>query len=117
MSIKVILLKSNDYVIADVKELSVEEKSVGYLLTKPYVMTLKYADVLFSEVTSNGNNVAVKFDQYIPFTDQKEILIPCDWVVTMVDPVRQIRETYEETTNANNKDSGTNKQSDTDQSD
>jgi hypothetical protein len=117
MSIKVLLLKSNDYVIADVKELSVEEKTVGYLLSKPFIMSLKYAEVLFNEVTSNGNNVAVKFDQYIPFTDQKEIPIPCDWVVTIVDPVRQIRETYEETINANSKNSSIDEQSDTDNSD
>ncbi|NBV27495.1 hypothetical protein EBS02_00515 [bacterium] len=112
MTVKLLLLKSNDDVIADVHELSVEEKTVGYLLKKPYIVKIKTAEVLFENTTSNGNNVAVTFYPYMPLSDQKEIPIPSDWVVTIVEPINQVKEMYEEKINQQSQTSNFNESTD-----
>ena len=117
MTVKLMLLKSGEDVISDVQELSVEDRTVGYLLQKPYVVKIKTAEVLFENTTSNGNNVAITFYPYMPLSDEKNIPIPCDWVVTMVDPIKQVKEMYEEKINDFSKNSNTDEHSDSDQSD
>ena len=39
MTVKLLLLKSNEDVIADVKELTIEERVIGYQLKNPYRVT------------------------------------------------------------------------------
>ena len=122
MTVKLILLKSGEDIISDVQEMIVgdseeDQRVIGYLLKKPYIVKIKTAEVLFENTTSNGNNVAVTFYPYMPLSDEKNIRIPCDWVVTMVEPVKQVKEMYEERINELSKDTGNDEQSDSDQSD
>ena len=112
MTIKLLLLKSGEDLISDVKEFSVEDRTVGYLLDTPYIVKILDGDVTEETENSLAKEVSVTFYPYIPLSDQKEILIPSDWVVTIVDPVRQVREMYEERINAkikNGKQSNDNK--------
>lgn len=94
MSVKLLLLKSGEDVIADVKELSVEERTVGYLLNTPYIAKITDGDVTGESVNNVSKQVSVTFYPYIPLSEQKEIPIPSDWVVTIVEPVNQVKEMY-----------------------
>ena len=94
MTVKLLLLKSGEDIIADVKELLVEEKNVGYLLNTPYIAKIVDGDVTDENQTKIAKKVSVTFYPYIPLTDQKEIPIPLDWVVTIVEPVGQLKEMY-----------------------
>ena len=94
MSVKLLLLKSGEDVIADVKELSVEERTVGYLLNTPYIAKITDGDVTGESVNNVSKQVSVTFYHYIPLSEQKEIPIPSDWVVTIVEPVNQVKEMY-----------------------
>lgn len=108
MTVKLLILKSGEDVIAEVNELLLEGKKVGYLLTNPYIVKIKTADIIFDQ--TNKNNVAVTFYPYIPLSDEKDIPIPLDWVITIVEPVKQVKELYEKRGNEKHKTSGSDEQ-------
>ncbi len=102
MTVKLLLLKSNEDVIADVKELTIEERVIGYQLKNPYRVTLNKAEVLFEQTTTSKKNVGITFFPWMPLSHDKEIPIPSDWLVTMVEPVKQLKESYEDKMNDQN---------------
>lgn len=101
MSIKLIVLKSGEDVIADIQELRERDDSesvfpVAYLLKRPYRVTFNNPTMLLE---SKNENISVSFFPYIPFSADKECLIMSDWVVTVVNPYSQLVKTYEEKIN------------------
>ena len=107
MSIKLLVLKSYEDVIADVKEMMSGDKVIGYLLRNPFVTRLNEED--------QGGASSVTYYPYIPLSKQKEIPIPCDWVVTIVDPHDEVVNSY--MGNVHDKVNSSDQQSDSDQSD
>ncbi len=107
MSVKLLILKSYEDVIADVKEMMSGEKVIGYLLSNPYVTKLNDGT---EEVPTS-----VMFYPYAPLSKQKDIPIPCDWVVSILEPHDEVKKSYLEQVNGQN--FSTNEQSDTNQSD
>ena len=99
MTIKVLLLKSGEDVIADVREmLSSDEKHViGYLLTKPCAVKLTRAPS--TEVTTDEDegmpSTTVQMFPWMPLSKDNIIPVTSDWVVTMVNPQDKIKEMYE----------------------
>ena len=113
MSIKLIVLKSGEDIVSDIQEMVVEEKCVGYILKSPYKVKI------FSQGGDDGEEFGISFFPWIPLTNQENILIPTDWVVTLVEPIDEVIKLYGERTNdtKTNKDCGTGEQSDLDKSD
>jgi len=100
MSVKIALLKSGESVIADIKELISEDKVCGYLFTNPHKMQVSNSIFLTEEPVESGNDtVSVTFSSWILFTSDNEIPVRPDWVVTIVEPVKSIKEMYEEKVN------------------
>ena len=88
MTIKVLVLKSGEDVIADVQEMmSSENQVMGYFLTKPCVVKL--------QAKETSSDVSVRMHPWMPFAREKMIPLSTDWVVTMVTPVESIQEMYE----------------------
>ena len=88
MTIKVLVLKSGEDVIADVQEMmSSENQVMGYFLTKPCVVKL--------QAKETSSDVSVRMHPWMPFAREKMIPLSTDWVVTMVTPVEKIQEMYE----------------------
>ena len=88
MSVKIVILKSLEDVIADVKEMISVDKVIGYVLENPYVVSLN----------SEGDKVG--FYPYAPLSKDTSIPIPCDWVVSVVEPRDEIKNSYLEKINA-----------------
>jgi hypothetical protein len=107
MSVKLLVLKSYEDVIADVKEMMSGEKVIGYLLSNPFVTRVDNGE--------GGDPTSVTYYPYIPLTKQKDIPIPCDWVVTMVEPHDEVKKSYLE--HVNGQTAGADEQSDSDQQD
>ena len=104
MSVKLILLKSGETLISDAKELITEDQQVkGYLLQKPHKVSTEQS-ILFleEEEDSTGNSVKVGLSPWIILTDDDEIVVRPDWVVTIVDPVSNLKDLYEEKVNGKN---------------
>ena len=92
MTIKVLVMKSGEDVIADVQEMmSKDDQVLGYFLTKPCVVTLRTA----GDSDDNEQEVSVRMHPWLPLAREKAIPISTDWVVTMVTPVEKVQELYE----------------------
>ena len=93
MTIKILLLKSGEDVIADVKEMiSPDKKVIGYFLNKPCVVKLIPKD---SEDESK-RETAIRMYPWMPLAKEKDIPLPTDWVVTMVTPIEKVETMYKE---------------------
>ena len=93
MTIKILLLKSGEDVIADVKEMiSPDKKVIGYFLNKPSVVKLIPKD---SEDESK-RETAIRMYPWMPLAKEKDIPIPTDWVVTIVTPIEKVEQMYKE---------------------
>ena len=88
MTIKVLVLKSGEDVIADVQEMmSSSDQVIGYFLNKPCVVKL--------QAKETSSDVSVRMHPWMPFAREKMIPLSTDWVVTMVTPVESIQEMYQ----------------------
>jgi hypothetical protein len=100
MSIKVILLRSGDQIITDVKEVISEDKPVAYLFTNPQKVTIN-KPFLISE-QENERSYEITFSQWMLLSADKEIAVPTNYVVTIVEPLDSIKEMYLEKINGTN---------------
>ena len=95
MTVKLIVLKSGEDIIADMKEMVVGEgddkKVIGYFLSKPCVVKLL-------PKTTNGNKKETSISMYpwMPLAKEKQIPLPTDWVVTMVTRIEKVETMYKE---------------------
>jgi hypothetical protein len=104
MSIKLALLKSGETIISDAKELVSDEKICGYLFTKPYKVTGQRQVLLTEEPNrDNETTVQVSLTPWIFFSKDEKIPVTPDWIVTIVEPLENLKELYEE--NVNGKES------------
>ena len=78
MSIKLVILKSGDTLIADAKELIVGEednsKIVGYLLNHPYKISHQKSLLLTEEMESNDSMVEITMSPWILLTSDTSVL-------------------------------------------
>ena len=98
MSIKLAVLKSGEQVIADVKELVSEEKVRGYLFTRPHKV-VSTQPLLLTEEQKDDNSLEVTLSPWIILSSDKEVVVPTDWVVTLVEPLESVVKMYEEKVN------------------
>lgn len=101
MTVKLTLLKSGEDVIADVEEMIVSERVVGYFLSDPCVVKVLATD------TNNSGKMPCKLQltPWMPLTNDKKIPIAADWLITMVEPMPQLKEMYENGVLKNGKES------------
>ena len=123
MSIKLLVLKSGEDVVADVQEMMVEDKVVGYFLNKPCVVKMSnYTPIQDEETDENSqkNGFQVRFYPWVPLAKDPVIPLTLEWVVTMVEPMEKLTKLYVEQIlnyGQTNQDPGTDDESDSDQSD
>ncbi len=96
MSIKLAVLKSGDQIISEIKEIISDEKPVGYLLTKPHKVVVN-RPLLVSE-EDEDRSVEITLSPWILLTNDKEIPIPNNQVVTLVEPLDSVLKMYLEKT-------------------
>ena len=99
MSIKLALLKSGEDVIADIKEVVSEEtnKVAAYVFSNPYVVKLTQPQILMEDTEQSeprAYNISVY--PWMPLTEDTDIVINPDWVVTIVEPANKLKLSYEQ---------------------
>ncbi len=103
MSVKLALLKSGETIISDAKELISDDKVCGYLFTNPHKVDIRKSILLVEEQKiSNGPDVEISLSPWIVLTSDKQIPVPPDWIVTIVEPITTIKQMYEEKVNVKN---------------
>ena len=96
------VLKSGEQVIADVKELVSEETVRGYLFTRPHKVVTAQPLLLTEEETQNDSSLEVTLSPWIILSADKEVVVPTDWVVTVVEPLESVVNMYQEKTDGQN---------------
>ena len=123
MTIKLVLLKSGEDIIADVTEMAVgeeEERSiVGYFLDRPCVIRMRDPNLLNEEGPRKESGFQVSLFPWIPLSKDTRIPVPADWLITMVEPAYKLKEMYIEdiVKNGDQSDSTDDNSADTDKSD
>ena len=123
MTIKLVLLKSGEDIIADVTEMAVgeeKEKSiVGYFLDRPCVIRMRDPNLLEENGSNKQSGFQVSLFPWIPLSKDTRIPVPADWLITMVEPAYKLKEMYVEdiVKNGNQSDSTDNDTTSTDKSD
>ena len=115
MTIKLMLLKSGEDVIADVSEMVVGEEDkkrvIGYFLKKACIVKMRNQNTIETEEgDTKRTGFEVSLFPWMPLSKEKTIPITTDWVITMVEPIDNLKEMYiEDIVNhgQNDKDSGT----------
>ena len=102
MTIKLLLLKSGEDMIADISEMAYGEDAdrrvVGYYLNKPCVNKMRDPNTLDDQRDGRGRKAGfeVSMIPLIPLSAEENIPVPSDWVVTMVEPTAKLTEMYVE---------------------
>lgn len=96
MTVKILVLKSGEDVIADVSEMvSPEERLLGYFMKKPYVIKVHHNEPFDEDSNSNRKSkFSIKLYPWMPIAKEKTMPIPVDWVVSMVTPIDKLKELY-----------------------
>jgi len=107
MSVKLVMLKSGEDIIADVKELKTEEGIVGYYFRNPLIVKMYHPEeptVLTEDGSSREyeSKISVQFYPWIPLSEESRIPCSADWVVTIVEPVQNVKKLYQESLNGRN---------------
>mgnify|MGYP000235132443 CR=1 FL=1 len=104
MSVKLVMLKSGEDILADVKEIKSNEDVIGYYFNDPLIVKIFESDeptVLNEEgsITKYSSTIDVTFYPWMPLS--KDTKIPCsaDWVVTIVEPIDKLKIQYQEQLN------------------
>ena len=111
MTVKLVMLKSGEDIIADVKEIKTEQDVIGYFFHDPLIVKMYSPEepVVLSE--ENGvesqhgttkeisSKVGITFYPWVPLSAEKKIPCSADWVITMVEPMQNLKKLYQEKIN------------------
>ena len=104
MSIKLVLLKTGETIISDLKELVTQDSATGekelcgYLFHKPHKINTNRQPIFLAEnesANSKDRSVEITLSPWILLTKDEDIPITKDIVVTVVEPIDSIIKMYE----------------------
>jgi hypothetical protein len=118
MTIKLAILKSGEDVIADIKELvSEDDKVVSYVFSNPFCVKLIEPEILTDdEKFSVSRQYNISVYPWMPLTEQKDIAVNPDWIVSIVEPATTLKKSYEEKIYGRNAKENNDSSSDTSES-
>ena len=106
MTIKLLVLKSGEELISDITEMAVgeedDQKIVGYFLQRPCIVRTKNPGVIEKVDNKNTTGFEVTLIPWIPLSEESRIPCSADWVVTIVEPVKNVKKLYRESLNGRN---------------
>ena len=92
MTVKLLTLKPQQDVIADIEEIRTKEKKpkiVGYQLTNPYTITL-------SRIPDDDQKLSVNISRWNPYSADVVYQIPADIVNVICEPLPKLKSSWEE---------------------
>jgi len=99
MSIKVIKLKSDQDIVADVSEVQHKDTGVrqAFIFDKPYLITVEKQFVEGTDARQQQYTGRILLEKWQPLTYDEEIAVNPDWVVSIVNPIMSVLEAYGQT--------------------
>ena len=108
MTVKLVMLKSGEDVIADVKEIKSGEEVIGYFFHDPFIVKMYSPDepvVLSEETGMEGDHgttkefsskVGITFYPWVPLSSDSKIPCSADWIITITEPLTNLKKLYQE---------------------
>ena len=97
MAVKLAILQDNEQVITEIKELVDDGKPVGYLLKDPHRVVVNQPFLV--EKVDDDTSIQVTLTPWILLTTDKDIIVPGNHVITIVEPLDSVKEMYLEKIN------------------
>ena len=97
MSIKLTLLKTGEQLISEMKELVPEdqEQAHAYLLENPHAVEINEKQFITEEEKKDGDfGINVTLLPWIILSKDKQMIIPTDSVLTVVEPLDSVTQLY-----------------------
>ena len=125
MSVRLALLRSGEFVISDITEMIKDDRMIGYVLSKPCVVEIKdvvpISRSIKDKTKSAQKRLSINLFPWIPFSNDENILIPMEWIITFATPFEDLVQIYQNDVLKNgqeiDEDSSIIEQSDSNQSD
>ena len=108
MSVKLVLLKTGETLICDIKELVTQDSETetkelcGYLFNKPHKVNVSRQPIFLTEnesADSKERSVEITLSPWILLTKDEDIPVSKDLVTTVVEPLESVLKMYEEKLN------------------
>ena len=100
MTVKLVMLKSGEDIIADVKEIKSNEDVIGYYFNDPLIIKMYEPEepTVLSDGTTNqySSKISIVFYPWIPLSAEKRLPCSADWVITIVEPIENLKKLYQE---------------------
>jgi hypothetical protein len=98
MSIKLVILKTGETVISDIREMVLGEEEnrmvIGYYLQNPCAIVLESIDDKIQ--IDEKSKMSIRLFDWMPLAKERKIPVVAEWVVGIVDPIDSLKQTYEE---------------------
>ena len=97
MSIKITVLKSGEQIISDMKELMAEgqEHAQAYLLNNPHTYVINEKQFITEDEKKDGDfGINVSLMPWIILSKEKDVILPVDSVLTVVEPLDSVTQLY-----------------------
>jgi len=91
VTVKVVLLKSGEDVIADIEEMVVGEKVVGYFFNFPCSVKLQGNEPVKDRSKSPFK---LRITPWAPLAKDQKIPVVADWVVSIMEPIDSLLDMY-----------------------
>ena len=83
---------------SDIKEIISDDKACGYIFEKPYKI-LTERSILLTEESEYDAKIQISLSPWIILAEDDNILVSLDSVITVVEPIKSVKEMYEEKVN------------------
>jgi len=102
MTVKLVLLKSGEDIIADVQEMVIgteeSKKVIGYFFDKPCIVKMRDPSIFSEEESEEKDDKKAAYQvalfPWMPLTKDDKIPVAADWVVTITEPIDKLKEMY-----------------------
>jgi hypothetical protein len=102
MTVKLVLLKSGEDIIADVQEMVIgteeSKKVIGYFFDKPCIVKMRDPSIFSEEESEEKDDKKAAYQvalfPWMPLTKDNKIPVAADWVVTITEPIDKLKEMY-----------------------
>jgi hypothetical protein len=100
MSVKIALIKTGQFIIADVQEMVVDGVFAGFYFYKPCLVNIVDPETEQlpqgpTQLTPGKTSFNISLFPWIPLAKGTRVPVVKDWVVTLSDPVDMLMEMYE----------------------
>jgi hypothetical protein len=94
MTVKLVVLKSGENLIADIKEAYDGDKLVTYILDNPCTIKINGKYRITTDDGDSKDQMTISLHPWPNFSAEKTVPIPIDWLVTAVEPMPGVLAMY-----------------------